>query len=372
MFSYPIVDFFVLDEADGLLTQGYGDLIDRLHKQIPKITSDGRRLQMIVCSATLHSFDVKKMAEKLMHFPTWVDLKGEDAVPDTVHHVVCMVDPQKDARWQNLRAHVQTDGVHARDNVRPGNNTPETLSEAVKMLKGEYCIKAIEEHNMDRAIIFCRTKLDCDNLEKYFRQVGGNKYSCVCLHGDRAPRERKENLEKFKQQKVKFLVCTDVAARGLDITGLPFMINVTLPDEKTNYVHRIGRVGRAERMGLAISLVSTIPEKVWYHGQWCSSRGKNCWNTELTDVKGCCMWYNEKMYLGEIEDHLNITITQIENDLKVPVNDFDGKVVYGEKRKNTGSGYKDHVQQLVPIVKELADLESEAQLSFLKRLRFTA
>lgn len=54
--------FFVLDEADGLLKQGYGDLIDRLHKQIPKITSDGKRLQMIVCSATLHAFEVKKMA----------------------------------------------------------------------------------------------------------------------------------------------------------------------------------------------------------------------------------------------------------------------------------------------------------------------
>lgn len=73
--------FFVLDEADGLLSAGYLNMIETLHKQIPKITADGRRLQMIVCSATLHSFDVKKMAEKLMHFPTWVDLKGEDAVP---------------------------------------------------------------------------------------------------------------------------------------------------------------------------------------------------------------------------------------------------------------------------------------------------
>jgi len=54
--------FFVLDEADGLLKQGYTELIDRLHKQIPKITSDGKRLQMIVCSATLHAFEVKKMA----------------------------------------------------------------------------------------------------------------------------------------------------------------------------------------------------------------------------------------------------------------------------------------------------------------------
>lgn len=287
--------FFVLDEADGLLKQSNGPMIDRLHRQIPKLTSDGRRLQMIVCSATLHDFEVKKMAERLMHFPTWVDLKGEDAVPDTVHHCVVMIDPQRDVSWKNMRQHVETDGVHVNDNIRPGNNTAETLSEAVKMLKGEYCIRAIREHKMDRAIIFCRTKIDCDNLEKYMKQVGGNELSCVCLHGDRAPKERQANLQNFKDQKVKFLICTDVAARGIDVSGLPFMINVTLPDEKSNYVHRIGRVGRAERMGLAISLVSAVPEKVWYHGQWCASRGKSCWNTNLIEKKGCCVWYNEPM-----------------------------------------------------------------------------
>lgn len=58
-----------------------------------------------------------------MHFPTWVDLKGEDAVPETVHHVVVMVDPQKDKSWYNLRKYLKTDDVHARDNVKPGNNT---------------------------------------------------------------------------------------------------------------------------------------------------------------------------------------------------------------------------------------------------------
>ncbi|XP_075984261.1 ATP-dependent RNA helicase Ddx1 [Anticarsia gemmatalis] len=359
--------FFVLDEADGLLKAGYGELIDRLHRQIPKITSDGRRLQMVVCSATLHAFEVKKMAEKLMHFPTWVDLKGEDAVPETVHHVVVNVDPQRDRTWETLRKHVQTDAVHSKDNIRSGNTTPETLSEAVKILKGEYCVRAIKEHKMDRAIIFCRTKLDCDNLERYLKSYG-NEFSCVCLHGDRKPPERKANLEKFKQSQVKFLICTDVAARGLDISGLPFMINVTLPDEKSNYVHRIGRVGRAERMGLAISLVSKVPEKVWYHGEWCSSRGRNCWNTNLIDdrPKGCCMWYNEPQYLAEIEDHLNITIQQIEPDMKVPCNEFDGKVVYGEKRKQAGTGYQDHVSQMAPVVKSLQELESQAQLYYLK------
>ena len=80
--------------------------------------------------------------------------------------------------------------------------------------------------------------------------------SCVSLHLPLSP-------FPFSQEgEVRFLICTDVAARGIDIRGIPFVVNVTLPDEKQNYVHRIGRVGRADRMGLAISLVSKVKEKV--------------------------------------------------------------------------------------------------------------
>ncbi|KAE8605132.1 hypothetical protein XENTR_v10014981 [Xenopus tropicalis] len=292
------VRFLVLDEADGLLSQGYSDFINRIHGQIPQVTSDGKRLQVIVCSATLHSFDVKKLSEKIMHFPTWVDLKGEDSVPETVHHVVVPVNPKKDKQWERLgKNHIRTDGVHDKDNTRPGGNSAEMWSEAIKVLKGEYTVRAIKEHKMDQAIIFCRTKLDCDNMEQYFIQQGGgpdkkgHQFSCVCLHSDRKPQERKHNLERFKKCEVRFLICTDVAARGIDIHGVPYVINVTLPDEKQNYVHRIGRVGRAERyctepvilfsfpfgstknvlynflfllfrMGLAISLVAAEKEKV--------------------------------------------------------------------------------------------------------------
>lgn len=369
--SLTQVRFFVLDEADGLLNGGNGELINRVHRQIPQITAEGRRLQMVVCSATLHSFEVKKLAERLMHFPTWVDLKGEDSVPETVHHVVCIVDPRKDSSWMNLSRHIVTDAVHERDNVRPGATTPETLSEAVKLLKGEYVVRAIQQQNMDQGIIFCRTKVDCDNLESYLNQIGAanrnkSQFSCVCLHGDRKPQERKGNLETFKKGGVKFLICTDVAARGIDITGVPFVINVTLPDEKSNYVHRIGRVGRAERMGLAISLVAAVPEKVWYHSN-CSSKGRNCFNTNLTDRGGCCIWYNEPQYLSDIEDHLNVTIQQVEPDLKVPADEFDGKVVYGQKRAQAGSMYETHTAQMAPTVQELAQMERKSQSLFIER-----
>ena len=84
-------------------------------------------------------------------------------------------------------------------------------------------------------------------MERYITSRDPKKFSCVCLHGDRSPKERNSNLQMFKDKQAKFLICTDVAARGLDIKGVPFVINVTLPDEKANYVHRIGRVGRADR-----------------------------------------------------------------------------------------------------------------------------
>uniref|UniRef100_A0A0B7AKG3 ATP-dependent RNA helicase n=1 Tax=Arion vulgaris TaxID=1028688 RepID=A0A0B7AKG3_9EUPU len=362
--SLDQVRFFVLDECDGLLSSGYTDLINRLHQQIPKVSNDGKRLQMVVCSATLHSFDVKKMAERLMHFPSWIDLKGQDAVPETVHHCVCIVDPALDTQWKTLKKHIQTDGVHEKDRLNYESHSPETYSEAVKILKGEYVITAIEEHKMDVALIFCRTKVDCDNLEKYMLQRGGKNYSCVCLHGDRSPQERKSNLEKFKKREVKFLICTDVAARGLDISGLPYVINVTLPDEKQNYIHRIGRVGRAERMGLAISLVATCKEKVWYHSN-CTSKGRGCYNTNLTDNGGCCIWYNESQLLNDVEDHLDVTIDRVKPDIKVPINEFDGKVTYGQRKKAGGSLYKGHIEFLAPTVAELAQLEKKAQTTFI-------
>ncbi|KAM6954207.1 ATP-dependent RNA helicase DDX1 [Aplochiton taeniatus] len=369
--SLAQVRFLVLDECDGLLSAGYTDFIMRVYNQIPQVTSDGKRLQVIVCSATLHSFDVKKLSERIMHFPTWVDLKGEDSVPETVHHVVVPVNPKQDRLWERLGngKHLRTDEVHSKDNTRPGANTAEMWSEAIKVLKGEYTVRAIIEHKMDQAIIFCRTKIDCDNMEQYFIQQGGgpnkkdHQFSCVCLHGDRKPNDRKANLECFKKKEVRHLICTDVAARGIDIHGVPYVINVTLPDEKQNYVHRIGRVGRAERMGLAISLVAMEKEKVWYHT--CANRGRGCYNTKLKENGGCTIWYNEKELLSDVEEHLKCTITQCEADIKVPLDDFDGKVTYGQRKARGGGNYNRHVDMLAPTVQELANLEREAQTSFL-------
>ena len=72
---------------------------------------------MIVCSATLHNFEVKKFADQIMHFPTWIDLKGQDSVPDTILHCVCIIDPKEDTTWRDLKKHVETDGVHSTDRL---------------------------------------------------------------------------------------------------------------------------------------------------------------------------------------------------------------------------------------------------------------
>lgn len=85
--------------------------------------------------------------------------------------------------------------------------------------------------------------------------------------------ERRRNLQAFRDGDVRFLICTDVAARGIDIQGLPYVVNMTLPDRDEDYVHRVGRVGRADCMGLAISLVSPVPEKVWF----CTQKGYKPW-----------------------------------------------------------------------------------------------
>ncbi|CAL4154397.1 unnamed protein product, partial [Meganyctiphanes norvegica] len=324
--------FFVLDEADGLLKQGHEKLVNNIHQTIPKITPDGKRLQMVVCSATLHSFEIKLIElSHHLHPHSWQDLQL-DILDSIGEYSTKGMDTWNDNSWATLRKHVTTDGVHQKDNVRPGNNTPETLSEAVKMLKGEYCIKAIETHNMDKAIIFCRTKLDCDNMERYFNQLGGgarnptNPYSCVCLHGDRKPNERKQNLDNFKQGMCKFLICTDVAARGIDVNGLPFIINVTLPDEKSNYVHRIGRVGRAERMGLAISLVSAVPEKV---SDTSYEKRKNYEKRKIYRKKVILKKINVPHYLASLETEIPIICEKICKLYTHPIKEKDGGVGWG-------------------------------------------
>jgi len=92
---------------------------------------------MIACSATLHNFDVKELAEKLMYFPSLTDLKGLDSVSDTIHHCVCVIDPSENKEWRSLSRNVATDRDNVMDNLKRQQDPKEMFSEAVKILMAE-------------------------------------------------------------------------------------------------------------------------------------------------------------------------------------------------------------------------------------------
>ncbi|KAL4449436.1 hypothetical protein ABPG77_007080 [Micractinium sp. CCAP 211/92] len=389
------VKFFVLDEADRLLDTGNQDVIMKMFRRFPKAGAGVARLQVLLFSATLHSPEVRALADKICQNPIIIDLKGKDAVPETVDHVLVSCDPREDRSWLQSNPPVFTDGCHALDQTGPNTDTRENWSEAVKRLKQRYLQRVLDAFQMEQCLIFCRTNFDCDNLEKFLNSLGGgsgagfrgkresgveNRYSCVVLGGARSMDERRAALQAFKDGDVRFLICTDVAARGIDIQGLPYVINMTLPDRSEDYIHRVGRVGRADTMGLAISLVSTVPEKVWY----CTIKGYKPWqqpdakNTKTNEEGGQTIWYDEAQLLQDIEKRLSRPIPALAADLSLPP-EIAARVAgggggttpqYGQQR---GGGVSQEVMERVqavrPAVQELARLEFEAQSSFFRLKR---
>lgn len=393
------VQLLVLDEADRLCDREGQKQIGKLFDKLPKTGVGSERLQVCFFSATLHSKEIKEMSTQLCHHPVWVDLKGKDSVPDTVHHVVIRVDATADRSWlgRTPPKHVVCDGVHANDSIpAKGQLSPEAMSEGVKRLKPLLLRKLIDKLDMNQCLIFMRTNLDCDNMEKFLTACGGgrkfqpgrtggkeNPYSCAVLAGMRQMHERRANLEAFKKGECRFLICTDVAARGIDIKGLPYVVNVTLPDQSENYIHRIGRVGRADSIGVAISLVAACKEKVWYYDKkkWRNKR----LSTELAVINkfgapvsgGCCTWYDEPDMLLKIQKRLGSTIPSMQKDLSLPADISAavkrgvhfGKALGAEAERETlerlgSSDMKSHLTQLT-------DLEVRAQHFFLRtRQRF--
>jgi ATP-dependent RNA helicase DDX1 len=397
------VRFFVLDEADRLLDTGNQETILKLHQRcaqgVAKPANLGAaRLQTLLFSATLHDPVVRALSAKIQHHPAWLDLKGQEAVPETVHHVLLRVNPDPAAepalaeRWRKRDTRLRTDGVHDGDFNPQQPQREETRSEALKRLKPQLLVELIEKFEMAQAFIFVRTQLDADNLEAFLLAVGGgrafggkaesgkeNPFSCTVLHGGRPHRERQANLAAFKEGDVRLLICTDVAARGLDIVGMPFCINMTLPDKAEDYIHRVGRVGRADSMGLAISLVAAegCREKVWFYDKrkW----AKKKLSTALATVGphgnptggGCCIWYDEPQLLAEVHRRLKVkqpggisTITWPK--LTLPSHMLAAEAYGGDRPglggdPNSGSG---HAELLAEPVARLRELEKQAMKSY--------
>ncbi|KAF6252459.1 P-loop containing nucleoside triphosphate hydrolase protein [Scenedesmus sp. NREL 46B-D3] len=245
-------------------------------------------------------------------------------------------------------------------------------------------LRIVDAFAMEQCLIFCRTNYDCDNLERFLNELSGGsgsgfrgmresgkegKYSCVVLAGQRSMEERRRALQASKDGDVRLLMCTNVAARGIDISRLPYVVNMTLPDKSEDSIHRVGRVGRADRMGLAISLVAAVPE--WY----CTIKGYKPWlepdarNTKTQEQGGQTV-YNEPQLLTEVEARLNAPIPTVNQDMSLP-GDMQARLkggpgAYGQARSGgTSRAVTERLESIKQNVQELAALEWQAQTSFL-------
>lgn len=211
------VEYFVLDEADRMLDMGFILDIRKINELIP----DGR--QMIMFSATMDK-SVEALANQMLKDPVRIEVTPQNNAADTVE--------------QHL---IFTEGEH-KDTI------------IIQFLKRE--INSPENKKLPRkerknAIIFARTKKGAERLDKTLRKNG---LQSVAIHGDKTQGQRKDALDRFRTGQIQILVATDVAARGIDIPKLNYVFNYDLPMEPDNYIHRIGRTGRAGESGQAFTL----------------------------------------------------------------------------------------------------------------------
>lgn len=201
------VETFILDEADRMLDMGFIHDIKHVLTLLPK------QRQGLLFSATF-SKEIKDLASKFLKDPKLIQTEKQNTTAKNVKHLIHPVDAK---RKRELLSHI------------------------------------IESRNLEQVLVFARTKHGADRLSELLLDDGLN---AAAIHGNKSQAARTKTLEKFKAGKIRILVATDVAARGLDIRQLNHVINYDLPDTPEDYVHRIGRTGRAENLGEALSLVS--------------------------------------------------------------------------------------------------------------------
>lgn len=204
--KFDHLEVLILDEADRMLDMGFIHDIKKILRVLPK------QRQNLLFSATF-SDDIRKLAKGLVNDPIEVSVSSPNTTVETVDHWICPVD---------------------------------------KKQKAELLCHLITHNEWKQVLVFSRTKHGANKLTKKLEAAG---ITATAIHGNKSQSARTKALAGFKDGQVRALVATDIAARGLDISQLPHVVNFDLPDVPEDYVHRIGRTGRAGSSGEAISLV---------------------------------------------------------------------------------------------------------------------
>ncbi|CEJ71492.1 DEAD/DEAH box helicase [Chryseobacterium oranimense] len=207
--SLKNIEIFVLDEADRMLDMGFVHDVKRVIKLLPQ------RRQTLFFSATMPS-EIQKLADSILNNPVKVEVTPVSSTAETIKQSVYFVDKENKL---NLLSHI------------------------------------LENDIADSVLVFSRTKHGADKIA---RKLQKDNISAEAIHGNKSQNARQNALNNFKSGKTRILVATDIAARGIDIDELKYVINFELSDVSETYVHRIGRTGRAGAEGSSISFVDSL------------------------------------------------------------------------------------------------------------------